>query len=357
MCLGSHVKFLRDCEFDIGTIDGGTTLRRPRDPNELRWARIAGIRDYGVADSMGISGERAKYTPFARTELAANLQKPPIIHYKDLRAEVTARITYNVLPFTGYTYFLKLTGDSALAPLTLQIPNSAVTFEAQGDLRVSKLQVYGRVSGLTGNTVFEFDDEIVKQLSPEEYAAQKYSSSIYYRLMRLPPGRFRLDVLLKDAVSGKLGNFSQGLAVPSFPDQTFTASPVVLTSEMIPLTAEELSQDQFAFGKFRIRPRVDETFHKGEYLGVYLEIYNAGTDPSKGRAAVKVEYQLKPRDGEATPFRDVSRSVLQDRDFLALPLYIDISDRSAGRYTVVFRITDQTTQASTESKANFKIAG
>jgi GWxTD domain-containing protein len=328
-----------------------------RDPGELRWARIAGVRDYGVADSMGIAGERAKYTPFARTELAANLQKPPVIQFKDLRAEVTTRISYNLLPFTGYVYFLKLAGNTALAPLTLQIPNSAVTFETQGSLRVSKLQLYGRVSGLTGNTVFEFDDEIVKQLTPEEYAAQKYSSSIYHRLMRLPPGRFKLDVLLKDAVTGKLGTFSQGLAVPAFPDGRFCASPVVLTSEMIPLTEEEQRRDRFAFGRFRIRPRVDETFHKGEYLGVYLEVYSAAIDPSKDRPSVRVEYQLRPRQGTETPYRDVSRSVVMDRDLLAVPLYIDISAHPPGDYTVVFRITDQITNETVETRAAFRIAG
>lgn len=29
--LGQHIRFLRDCEFDIGSVDGGVTLRRPRD--------------------------------------------------------------------------------------------------------------------------------------------------------------------------------------------------------------------------------------------------------------------------------------------------------------------------------------
>jgi hypothetical protein len=232
-----------------------------------------------------------------------------------------------------------------------------VTFESQGSLHSSKLQVYGRVSGLTGNTVFEFDDEIANQLTPEEYAAQKYSSSIYYRLMRLPPGRYKLDVLLKDTVSGKLGTFSLGLAVPAFPGNQFSASPVVLTSEMIPLTEEEQRKDQFAFGRFRIRPRVNETFHKGEYLGVYLEVYNASVDPSKGRPSVKVEYQLKPKDGPDNPYRDVSRSVILDRDLLAIPLYIDIASQPAGQYTVVFRITDLITSTTIETKSNFKIAG
>lgn len=340
-----------------GMTDAEENDWKGRDPAELRWARIAGVRDYGVADSMGIAGERAKYTPFARTELAASLQKAPVIRFQDLRADVSARITYNILPFSAYTYFLKLTGEYALTPLTLQIPNSGITFQGEGPLRTSKLQVYGRVSGLTGNTVFEFDDEIVKQLTQEQYAAQKYSSSVYHRLLRLPPGRFKLDILLKDAHSGKLGTISQGLAVPAFANDRLSASPVVVTSEMLPLTEEQRRTDPFAFGGFHIRPRMDETYYPGEYLGVYLEVYNANVDPSKGRPAVKVEYQLQLKAGPAAPFRDVSRSAVLDRDILVIPLYIDISSQPAGQYTVVFRITDLTGNDTVETKANFKISG
>ncbi len=328
-----------------------------RDPAELRWLRTAGLRPGGSAEASGISGERAKHTPFARLELAANLQKPPLIRFHDLRAQVTARISYNVLPFTAYTYFLKLGPESVLAPLTLQIPNLPVTFEADGALRASKLQVYGRVSGLTDNTVFEFDDEIARRLTPEQYAAQRYSSSIYHRLMRLPPGRFKLDILLKDAVSGKMGTITQGLEVPSFPGDRFSASPVVLVSEMTPLTEAEIKEDRFAFGRLRLRPRADETFHKGEYLGVYFEVYNSAVDPNTGSPALRIEYQLQARGQAGTPFRDVSRTAIPDRDLLAVPLYIDISQRAPGTYTVLFRITDLVKNTMIETRGVFKIAG
>src|SRR5262249_46809748 len=249
-----------------------------------------------LAQAAGITGEWAKHTPFARAELAANLGRPPLIRFKDLQAAVSAKVSFNSVPFSAYTYFLRLGSDSVLAPLTLQIPNAGVTFESQGeDLRVSRIQIYGRVSGLTGRTVYEFDDEVVNRLTRVQYEAQRNSTSVYNRPLRLPAGRFKLEVLLKDAVAEKMGVLDQGITVPAFPDGKLTASPVIRTSELTAVSQEDLERDPYAFGRFRVRPRLDATFHKGEYLGAYVEIYNAAVDPSKGRPSLKVEYQIEPK--------------------------------------------------------------
>ncbi len=328
-----------------------------QDPAEMRWARIAGIRDAGTGKIQGISGEMAKYTPFARAELAVNLQKPPVIHFKDLQSDVSARITYNLLPFSAHAFFLRLTGDSDLAPLTLQIPNDSITFEAMGGQRQSRLQVYGRISGLSGNTIFEFDDQIVNEFTDAQWEAQKYSSSIYSRPLRLPPGRFKLTVMLKDAISGKLGTIEQGIMAPGFPLDKPAASPVILSSELLPVSSEDLKKDPYVFGRFRVRPRLDTTFHKGENLGIYFEIYNVAIDPSQSRPPVKVEYQILRAKGEpVAPFRDVSRSAVAERDMIVMPMYIDISTLGPGQYTIVFRVTDQVKDLATESRASFHVA-
>ena len=327
-----------------------------KDPADLRWRRIAGIREYGIADSVGIRGEPSKYSPFARAEMAANLQKPPVIHFKDLQAEVTARVTYNLVPFSAHAFFLRLTNDAALAPLTLQIPNSSVTFELHGEQRASRLQVYGRVSGLSGSAVFEFDDEISNQLSEAQYSAQKNSSSVYHRPLRLPPGRFKLTVLVKDVIAGKMGTLEQGITVPAFPAGKLAASPVIVTSELLSVNDSELQSDPYAFGRFRVRPRLDATFHKGEYLGIYFEIYNASVDPSQGKPIMQIEYQIQAGGKADAPFRDVSRSAVVEGDYVAVPLYVDISSHPPGQYSIVFRISDRVRQVSIESRAAFKIA-
>lgn len=327
-----------------------------RDPADLRWRRVAGIREYGLADSMGISGERAKYSPFARTELAANLGKPPVIHFNDLRVAITTRVSFNAISFQAHTYFLRLADNAALAPLTLQIPNSSVAFQSEEGMHTSRLQVYGKVSGLTGNTVYEFDDEIVNTLNAEQYAAQRNSTSVYHRPLRLPPGRFKLEVLVKDAIADKMGVVEQGITVPAFPAGKLTSSPVIVASELSPIPEDELERDPYAFGRFRVRPRLGGRFHKGEYLGVYFEIYNAALDPSKGKPVLKVEYQIQTKGQALGPFRDVSRSAVQERDLVVVPLFVDVSSQPAGTYSIILRITDLVSTTTTESRGTFQIS-
>ena len=68
VCLGSHVKFLRDCEFDIGTIDGGTTLRRPRDLYLCRDAYVG--NDVTIGNNLAVGGIAA----FANSVTATNYE-------------------------------------------------------------------------------------------------------------------------------------------------------------------------------------------------------------------------------------------------------------------------------------------
>jgi GWxTD domain-containing protein len=327
-----------------------------QDPAEMRWARISGIRDAGTGKVQGINGEMAKYTPFARMELAANLQKPPVIRFKDLQSDVSARISYNLLPFGVHTSFVRLTGDSDLALLTLEIPRTSIVFESNGTRKVSRLLVYGRVSGLAGNTVFEFDDEIVSDLTSVQHEAEESSSSVYRRPLKLPPGRFKLAVLIKDAVSGRMGSLEQGITAPSFPADRLAASPVIVASELLPVAEKELKQDPYVFGRFRVRPRLDATFRKGEYLGAYFEIYNLPLDPSEARPQPKVEYRVERPNGEIVlPYRDVSRSAVPERDMVVLPLYVDLSALTPGQYVIAFRVSDPVQHQVTESRAQFVV--
>src|SRR5581483_7401237 len=65
---------------------------------------------------------------FDRLEQFAKLQKPPAIKFKDLEEVVTHKISVNLMPFEVRADFVKVTGDTVLVPLTLQVKNRDVTF-------------------------------------------------------------------------------------------------------------------------------------------------------------------------------------------------------------------------------------
>ncbi len=77
-----------------------------------------------MAQGMG-GGQPASLNEFTRLELYAKVQRPPEVKYKDLEAIVTSRMVRDQVKFSYRTDFLKVTSDTVLVPVTVQIPNHA----------------------------------------------------------------------------------------------------------------------------------------------------------------------------------------------------------------------------------------
>ena len=86
---------------------------------------------------------------FERLELFAKAQKAPPVKFKDLEAVVESKITYNLLPFQSRTDFIKITNDTVLAAITIQITNKDMTFQNKEGVQHASLNIFGRVSTMT----------------------------------------------------------------------------------------------------------------------------------------------------------------------------------------------------------------
>ena len=54
--------------------------------------------------------------------------KPPPVKFKDLEEVVSHKINVNLMPFDVRADFVKVTGDTVLVPVTIQVKNRDVTF-------------------------------------------------------------------------------------------------------------------------------------------------------------------------------------------------------------------------------------
>src|SRR5207248_4811561 len=65
---------------------------------------------------------------FDRLEQYAKLNSAPAIKFKDLEEIVSHKISYNSMPFDVRTDFVKITADTVLVPVTVQLKNRDITF-------------------------------------------------------------------------------------------------------------------------------------------------------------------------------------------------------------------------------------
>src|SRR6478672_5688587 len=83
---------------------------------------------------------------FDRLEQFAKLNKPPAVKFKDLEEVVSHKINVNLMPFDVLTDFVKVTGDTVLVPITVQIKNKDITFINKDGVSRGTVNIFGRLT-------------------------------------------------------------------------------------------------------------------------------------------------------------------------------------------------------------------
>src|SRR5215813_12278395 len=131
---------------------------------------------------------------FDRLEQFAKLNKPPAVKFKDLEEIVSHKITVNLMPFDVRADFVKVTSDTVLTPITLQIKNRDITFQNKDGVQRGTVNIFGRVATLTGKIVQTFEDTVQVDVPTELLPRTAENSSVYWKALPLKPGRYRFDI-------------------------------------------------------------------------------------------------------------------------------------------------------------------
>jgi len=190
-----------------------------------------------------LGGTPASMNEFTRLELFAKVNKPPEVKFKDLEAVVTSRIVRDQVHFNWRTDYLKVTNDTVLVPVTVQVPNSQLSFQAKDGIHTAVLNVFGRVSTLTGRVVQTFEDSVTRDFPDSLYQQSLKLQSIYQKAVPLRPGLYRLDLVIKDVQSGNIGVVNSRLQVPRYEDDKLEASSLILADQIEHVPAKQIGRD------------------------------------------------------------------------------------------------------------------
>src|SRR5436305_6586588 len=95
---------------------------------------------------------------FDRLEQFAKQNKPPTVKFKDLEEVVSHKINVNLMPFDVLTDFVKVTSDTVLVPVTVQIKNHDITFVNKDGIQRGTVNIFGRLTTIAGRTAQTFED-------------------------------------------------------------------------------------------------------------------------------------------------------------------------------------------------------
>src|SRR5580765_2663665 len=314
-------------------------------------------RSDGTNLPTALGGTPASMDEFNRLELYAKIQKPPEVKFKDLEAIVTARIVRDQLKFNWRTDFLKVTNDTVLVPITIQISNGQLSFQSKEGIHSATLNIFGRVSTLTGRVVQTFEDPVAKDFPDSLFQQSLKLQSIYQKAIPLRPGLYRLDLVIKDVQSGNVGVVNTRLAVPRYADDKLDASTLILADQLEHVPAKQIGSGQFVLGSTKVRPRLENDFTTADRLGIYLQVYNLKPDEATHKSNATFEYTVKKGAQQVLQFKETSAEMKQTGDQVTIERWLPLAPLTPGKYTIEIDAKDGISNQSISKSADFTVRG
>jgi hypothetical protein len=312
----------------------------------------------GTHLGQAFGGTPESMNEFTRLEQFAKLQMAPKVKFTDLEAEITSRISYNLLPMKVRMDYFPVTDATVMTHITLQFSNKDLQFTSKEGMQRATVNIYGRVSTLTRRVVSTFEETVTVD-SPKEfldqYALQK---RIYQKTLPLIPGTYRLNIVAKDVTAGNVANYETAITVPRLDADKASTSSIILADLMSRVPMKDIGNGMFVIGDTKVRPRMDDTFKHDEKMGIYLKVYNLGEDQNTHKPAGMVQYELI-RSGSNEKLFDFAEDFSQIEDASSQQMTIEkllpLATLQPGQYTLRLRITDKNRNQVLTPSAQFTV--
>ncbi|HXA85100.1 MAG TPA: GWxTD domain-containing protein [Candidatus Dormibacteraeota bacterium] len=301
---------------------------------------------------------------FDRMETFAKLNRAPDIKFKDLQNElVTHKFRTNLLPFDVQVDFVKLTSDTVLVPITLQVPLKGLTFANKDGIQRAVVNVYGQLTKLSGQIVQTFEETLHRDIPAELLEKEINNVSLYWKALPMRPGLYRLDVVMKDVNGDKTGIFSRSYTVPDFGDEKLTSSTLILADQMEPVPAREVGTGNFVIGTNKVRPKVQSSdgkpasFKQKEKINFWLQVYNLGVDQKTNKPSATVEYQVvnTATNKHVLDFTESTAQMGNVGEQVTLGKSLQLSQLDPGVYQVTIKVNDQISKQTISPTAKFSV--
>ncbi len=300
---------------------------------------------------------------FDRLEQFAKLNQAPAIKFKDLAEQVGHHITYNPMPFDVRVDFVRITSDMVLVPVTVQIRNRDITFANKEGVQHGVVNIFGRISKLSGKVAQTFEDTVVADVPAELLPRETENSKIYAKSVPLSPGRYKLDVVVKDVNGDRVGTKSMAVTVPGFSDEKLTNSSLILADMVEPVPTNSIGTGMFVIGTTKVRPRVatadgkPASFKRGQKVNFWMQVYNLSVDGKTHKPSATFEYDIVNSATNKAVVHAVESSEKMGNigDQVTLHKEVAAANLDPGMYKIEIKVSDNISKQTVDPSATFAV--
>ncbi|MBI4892070.1 MAG: VWA domain-containing protein [Acidobacteria bacterium] len=261
--------------------------------------------------------------------------------------------------------WFRLGGNVYFVPVALKIPGSAIPLKKQGGGETTTFDFIGQVKDSKGAVAANVRDAIKIQLRDEKAGQLGSRSLVYDTGFSLSPGEYRLKMLVRENLTGKMGTFETKFTIPNLSSVKDSArlSAVVFGSQRVPIkeavgvadksVLKHQSTHPLVRDKQKLLPSVTHVFRKGQNLFVYAELYDPALSETQKQPAVAASLNVYQGRKLILESRPVAVSALKDPRSGIAPVYLEIplTNFEPGEYTAQLNVIDRTGQKAAFARA------
>jgi GWxTD domain-containing protein len=343
----------------LHTPGGGQTLYEQEGLANRAQRTQGGLESLGPGPESSLQASKQ----FDRLEQFAKLQAPPPVKFKDLEEVVSHKISVNLMPFDVLADFVKVTADTVLVPITVQMKNRDITFANKDGVQRGTVNIFGRVTTLTGKVAQTFEDTVQADIPAELLAKSAENSQVYWKAIPLRPGRYRFDIVVKDVNGDRVGTWSKGILVPDFSDDRLATSSLILADDMEPVAAKNVGTGNFVIGATKVRPRVPPsdgkpaTFKRTQKLNFWMQVYNLSVNDKTHKPSATVEYNVVNATTNKPVIHTVESTDTMGNigDQVTLQKTLSAANLDPGIYHIQIKVNDNISKQSVEPTGTFAV--
>jgi GWxTD domain-containing protein len=347
----------------------------------LKYTPNAGLTLY---ESMGMANKTARFQgsgleqlgtgpmssdlqtkEFDRLETYAKLQAPPPVKYKDLEEIVNTKLITNLMPFDVRTDFVKVTGDTVLVPITVQLKYRDITFANKDGVERGTVNIFMRVSTLTGRIVQTQEDPVQVDVPAELLPRTAENSAVYWKALPLRPGRYKVEIAVKDVNGDRKGLWSRGIVVPEYSDDKLSTSSLIVADVMEPVPTKDVSTGQFVIGLNKVRPRVAPANgqpalfkrSRDQKVNFWMQVYNLGVDEKTHKPSATFEYDVVNLATNKAVIQKLESTDTMGNvgEQITLQKSIASANLQPGVYRIEIKVNDNVSKQTIDPSATFAV--
>jgi len=346
----------------------------PSEKDALTYVPNAGLT---IAEQMGMSSKTQRFQrtdgthlgvteemlpesmqEFTRLENFAKLNRPPAVKFKDLEEVISTNIRYNTLPMKVRADYIRVTDTTVLTPITIYFEKRDLQYKTTDNYSRAIVNVFGRVTSMSRRIITTFEEPVTVETATSLLNQTITGAAVYQKILPLTPGMYRLNIVAKDVVGGTMTNYEMALNVPHFDEEKLGSSSLILADVIEKVPTHSIGAGQFVIGEFKVRPRMTDTFTRGEALGIYQQFYNFGGDEKSKKPNGSIEYVVT-KDGTNEKVFDYTEDLASLPEASIQQVTIDklmpLQKLAPGKYTIQLRVTDKTRNQVLTPTASFTV--